>query len=330
MGTYRFFLAILVAISHMGQSVLGVNPGVVAVISFLMLSGYVMTALIRRYYLDVRLIPAFYLDRALRLQPQYLFYLALTVVYFFAVGVSDVMLNTVTIGSVVLNALIVPANFYMTDLISGRLIIPPAWSLGLEACFYFVIPFLLIFRWRLVAFSCSLIVFLFAYSKTINTDWFGYRLLPGTLFMLLIGSFLCDSGRYGKAIIMGTYALCCALLAATLIFNINRVPYNSEVLLGVVIGLPIIAFLVNRAPGKLDQELGNISYGVFLNHFLLVWIWREWGMSTPTLPQMAALILVSVGLGWASYHLIERPAISIRKRLRELRSAGSPGTLPTA
>lgn len=89
MGTYRLILALLVLVSHMGLTVLGLNPGVVAVISFFMLSGYVMTALIKRYYLAPRSIPDFYLDRLMRLQPQYLFYLTLSVIYFFAADVHD-------------------------------------------------------------------------------------------------------------------------------------------------------------------------------------------------------------------------------------------------
>ena len=50
MGTYRFILALLVLISHAGVSIGDYNPGVMAVISFYLLSGYVMTILINKYY----------------------------------------------------------------------------------------------------------------------------------------------------------------------------------------------------------------------------------------------------------------------------------------
>jgi len=67
MGTYRLFLAALVALSHVGLTIGGMNPGVMAVVHFFLLSGFVMTALIRRYYLNIKEVPAFYLDRTLRL-----------------------------------------------------------------------------------------------------------------------------------------------------------------------------------------------------------------------------------------------------------------------
>lgn len=48
MGAYRLLLALLVALSHMGVKFWGVNLGVVAVISFFIISGFVMTSLIER------------------------------------------------------------------------------------------------------------------------------------------------------------------------------------------------------------------------------------------------------------------------------------------
>ncbi len=67
MGAYRLLLAVLVAVSHMGKLFMGFNPGVVAVISFLLISGFVMTSLIERNYKAPEKIGRFYLDRALRL-----------------------------------------------------------------------------------------------------------------------------------------------------------------------------------------------------------------------------------------------------------------------
>lgn len=49
----------------------------VAVISFFILSGYVMSILIDKYYKNPAAIPSFYLDRAARLFPQFLFYMIL-------------------------------------------------------------------------------------------------------------------------------------------------------------------------------------------------------------------------------------------------------------
>lgn len=317
MGTYRYFLAIFVALSHAKVTIHGLNPGVIAVISFLILSGFVMTKLVRTHYMSAGKIPAFYLDRALRLQPQYIFYLSACTIYYFIFGIDSALLKSISVESFILNALIIPTNFYMTDFFKGMLIMSPAWSLGLEACFYLIIPFLLILKLRMVGFICSFVVFLLAYSALIHTDYFGYRLIPGTLFIFLLGSYLADDSGRSKAVITVTFVASLSMLVSTLGFGINRIPYNAEVLAGIVIGLPIIALLIHLKRSSLDDELGNISYGVFLNHLLLIWIWQRLGMGTSTLPNLVLLLLVSTVLGWATYRLIERPVILLRRRLRQ-------------
>ena len=75
MGLFRLVLAYLVVLAHVSGTQFGADGyhfGVVAVICFLLLSGYVMTALIQKYYNSLALIPSFYLDRIARLYPQFL------------------------------------------------------------------------------------------------------------------------------------------------------------------------------------------------------------------------------------------------------------------
>ena len=52
MGLLRLFLAYMVLLSHAGVRIATYNGGVVAVIGFYLISGYVMAGLLRRYYDD--------------------------------------------------------------------------------------------------------------------------------------------------------------------------------------------------------------------------------------------------------------------------------------
>lgn len=315
MGIYRIFLAVFVALSHMGFTFYGLNPGVTAVVSFLIISGFVMTALINRYYLKLSAVPAFYMDRMLRIQPQYLFYLIATAVCFYSIGISSPFLTKLNAETLALNALIIPANFYMFSFFDGRLMIPPAWSLGLEVCFYLVIPFLLIYRLRVPAFFLSVLFFMVAYYGVINTDWYGYRFLPGTLFIFLLGSFLHEKSK--GFILISTYILTCVFLVLTLFFDFKKVPFNPEVLLGIVIGLPAVYWLSKVKLGRIDHALGNISYGLFLNHFLLIWIFQRFGIQEPNYWQAIGLIFLSFSLASLSYYLVERPAVNFRRKIRK-------------
>ena len=75
MGFLRFLLASLVLATHYDMWVLipNFNEGVVAVTCFILISGYVMTLLINSYYSNLADVKYFYLDRACRILPQFIF-----------------------------------------------------------------------------------------------------------------------------------------------------------------------------------------------------------------------------------------------------------------
>ncbi|MBE8971406.1 acyltransferase, partial [Nostocales cyanobacterium LEGE 12452] len=163
MGIYRFLLSIFVAISHTGVLINGLNPGVIAVISFFLISGYVMTALISKNYFEPKKIVWFYLDRILRIYPQYLFNIIAVLIIYSVFGLNSHYLSKPTEIGLLQNLLIIPMGFYMIPWVGDKfMIIPPAWSLGLEGCFYILIPFLLIYKLQKIFFLLSYIVFLLA------------------------------------------------------------------------------------------------------------------------------------------------------------------------
>lgn len=315
MGTYRLVLSILVLLSHVGI-LRGHDSGVAALVSFFLLSGFVMTALIRRNYNSPDRVATFYLDRAMRLFPQFLLYLSLTLLLVVVAQPTSPFLTDLSGVKVLLNALMLPLNFYMLGL-DNALLIPQAWSLGLELTFYLVIPFLLLYRMEMVAFVGSIAVFMLAYFSVINNDIFGYRLLPGTLFIFLCGSFLYRlQSKQRIAILIATYAVAIALFLLVRTTPSLQVAYNYEVLIGLLIGLPVVALLSRMKFGKFDELLGNISYGVFLNHFLILWSLQAAGVDTGKTSNVLTLIACSLALAWVSYRIVERPVIQYRRKIR--------------
>lgn len=113
MGIYRLILAILVVLSHLGISIAGFNPGVVAVISFYILSGYVMTLLIGRYYLHSGKVIHFYYDRGMRLFPQFWFYATFSFICVNVFSISSPFLVGMTLYKGILNYLLLPQAFFM-------------------------------------------------------------------------------------------------------------------------------------------------------------------------------------------------------------------------
>jgi peptidoglycan/LPS O-acetylase OafA/YrhL len=114
MGLLRLVLATLVLLSHAGVRVAGYNPGVFAVVVFYLISGYVMAGLIHHHYDAPRHIGSFYADRALRIFPQYLFYMGAALVWQVATGTTTLFLTRSPSAIDLLNNFtVIPLNFFM-------------------------------------------------------------------------------------------------------------------------------------------------------------------------------------------------------------------------
>lgn len=324
MGIYRFILAVLVALSHTGLTILGFNQGVVAVISFYLLCGFTMDALFKKYYSEKSLIKYFYIDRAFRIFPQYIFYLIITLVFASLFSLQTDFLKDINLVNVIENVVILPLGYYMFNDLQTCLIIPPAWSLGLEWTFYLIFPFISSIKNSkkvLSVFSAG--IFVLAYFGLINTDWFGYRLLPGVLFVFLAGSIMKNNDwEKHKKMIFAVWCVCVVLFINIYVNVKYMIGFNKEVLLGIIIGIPVILYLKNVKVSKLDNFWGNLSYGVFLNHFFVMY---TMSVFTGHMPENAAerifMTVISSILAYATYEFVEKPFM-IKRRLFRKRVLG--------
>ena len=332
MGTYRLLLAIAVALSHMRVRFLDEhNPGVVAVISFFLISGFVMTGLVRTYYTEYRKVPLFYLDRMARIFPQYLFFLALTAGSHYLLGFTSPFLGEASIIGVLANLLVVPLDLYMfSGSIAGYTYIPQAWSLGLELMFYLSFPLIMISHARVPVFVASVLFWMVAAFGMVDPDVWGYRLLPGTLFIFLLGSFIYDNRKPAlrhPAVILFVVLAGCAIALRVLgkldapfkldaAGNLDAVYFTWEVLLGMLIGIPMLFALAHCARGRWDDWLGNLSYGVFLCHFLVIWLFQSFGIEHDMLGK-AMMIALSMMLAYVGFVLVEYPMLLWRHHQRK-------------
>jgi peptidoglycan/LPS O-acetylase OafA/YrhL len=321
LGTFRLFLALLVAASHTGVSVAGLNPGVMAVIGFYLISGYVTAGLLARHYSHPSQVPSFYLDRAIRLLPQYFFYMLLTLVWLlYSQASTPSLARQPSPVDLLNNLLIVPLNYYMFNHSDQFTLIPPAWSLGSEVQFYLLAPLVLLWSKRLLAVGLlGLVTYGAALAGVINSEWFGYRLLPGVLLFFLTGAYLqkLHLQQCNRALSLGFVALIIASAALALVLlqhnGLLRQPYNLETLLGLMLGLTLLFILGGKQQNRLDSLAGDLSYGVFLNHFFILWVLYPQGVITPQLPGFLAL---SIALSWFTQRFIERPLLKRRYALR--------------
>ncbi|MDP3760613.1 MAG: acyltransferase [Ramlibacter sp.] len=320
MGLLRLFLAYMVLLSHAGVRIATYNGGVFAVIVFYLISGYVMAGLLRRHYARPDRVPMFYADRMLRLFPQYLAYAGATLAWFWWTGATtDFLTRSPTALDLLNNLTVIPLNFFMYNGADAFTLIPPGWSLGAELQFYLVVPIMLLWpRVGVAMAAVSLGLQVAAWHGVLNTDWYGYRLLAGVLWVFGLGMVMFHAHRHRPA--LATALAWGAPVLALLVYlylrrlGLHTAPYHQEVLLGWGIGAPLLHWAGRFKGGRIDHVAGDVSYGVFLNHFLLLWLLFPAPDRTPV--QLALLALCSFVLSWATQRWLERPVLAWRRRLR--------------
>ena len=322
LGGWRLFLAALVALSHDGLRLAGLHPGVMAVVGFYLISGYVMTGLIRRHYARPAAVGGFYMDRFLRLFPAYWFVAGLTALWWFLTGAQTNYLRMAPDNlDWLANLTVIPLNFYMVNGSDAFTLIPPAWSLGAELQFYLLVPLIVLVPClRSAALVASIAVQVMATTGALNSDWFGYRLLPGVLCLFLAGSYLydrhqcrasnvrpVDGWRRGVIVLGGVW------LGALVLSGRWGVPNLAEVAIGTLLGLWALDQLALRRRRVWDDRLGDIAYALFLVHFLVIWGWP----GRPDGVLGYGLLLFAAGLAaGVVYWAVERPCEHLRHRWR--------------
>lgn len=313
-GTLRLLLAAIVAMFHAGLMIGGIASGVSAVVCFFMISGYAMTGLARRTFPGL---PAgagrFYRDRLLRLAPQYYAWLAVAAVaWALGANLGEFIAGPPGPWGIIGNLTVVPLDFYaFLPPVKIFLLLPPAWSLGLELTFYLAFPFLLGSRLLLWAATLGgLAVAFLAAQGMLDSDIWGYRLLPGTLPFFVLGHAIY---RRDPALLAAILSGLSACALAAWWGGRMALPWNNAILAGWLIGTPLVFGLSFLRARGWDTALGNASYGCYLAHWLPMSLTRahhgDWAWS-------CGVALCAAILGAGGFWLVEAPITRLRRRLR--------------
>ena len=319
-GSFRLLLALTVALAHANFSWGGWHLGVIAVVSFLVLSGYVVGALLAPGSALAQSPAKVYLERAVRLLPLYYAFLLVGLIIAMMGGITSSLDGPGTPVQLAAHLLVIPLNYYMVWPELGRnLLLPPAWSLGLEIQFYLLAPWLLRKpQWLLVALGLSLAMATAAHLGLLHTDWFGYRLLCGNLYIFLSGAWLyrVHHQKASATPLRLVWLFSLALLLMTRQLGTWGTPFTFEVLLGYLLGLPVLARLGQQPRKTWDDHLGQLAYGAFLGHFTVLWLFQTVGWLTPPGRPLLLYLALVLGLALVGHLLIEKPLMTWRKTMR--------------
>ncbi|MFF2031472.1 acyltransferase family protein [Arthrobacter sp. NPDC058192] len=315
------------------------GAGIVGVIAFFVLSGYLITNVLLRDVERHRKIRygRFYAHRAFRLVPALVFLLGV----YAAVELATDVLGDRSKGIVGYTVL---AGFgYLKDLplpFDVSMAIGPLWTLAVEEQFYLIWPALLVLalrrnrQGRLIGLSAAVTLFLMTASVLAMTI-FAPQLhslvyaLPTTWGLgLVIGSAL----RLYRVHVFGWFSarwlrLASLLVSVAVLAALAFFPKANETPAFIFVGGPLAmvaaAVLValgasrTRAMPRLTrpvQLLGTVSYAAYLWNYIVI-LWLNGG-STADLPPLVAVsaILLTLAIAVVSWHTVERLGRIARSR----------------
>ena len=263
------------------------NLGIVSVICFYFISGYLMKKSYKRFEQHTkRPILKFYFDRILKLFPQYII-----VVFMTAIGISlfgkstkiPFLSQDITFSKLLLNISLLPTNYVFQplkiDILHPHPLVPPAWSLATEFHFYLLLPFIFKLRkiyWFFVLLLSMGIQFssFFFTGGLFHSGNFGYRFIFSVLSIFLYGYAFSEIHdrffRFTALFIWLIYTLFIFFVSPALNIWSNR--FVQEILIGGFICLFIGYYVKNSSlphgiMKTVDNFLGNLAYPMFISHF---------------------------------------------------------------
>jgi len=276
LGSFRFGLAVLVVASHLFAPV-HQQLGAAAVIAFYVISGYLMTLVVRGTYgHSLAGTRDFFVNRFLRIYPAYWVALLATallcaVLPEAAEKVNPAMRLPPDAGSWL-------RNLALVDLVEEPMrLVPPSWSLNVEVIFYLGIGLVLVRHWTVTALWLAASVAITAVLVGQGAP-FGRRYYPAdaaSLFFATGSLVWLLRTAFGLRWIRGAAPLAAAFLALPLVGDRIGLPRTGAgFYLSGALAFFLLNALLNQGPPSsprlrsLDRLLGDLAYPVFLLHFL--------------------------------------------------------------
>ena len=349
MGLIRVILAYSVVLGH-SDSVHGyfIVPSNAAVTLFFIVSGFYMALVLAEKYTGENRLRQFYSNRVLRLYPTYFVSVALMIgvqAYLHQRTQGEYASSWQSAAmlpwSVKLPLLVPNIALFGSDLpwifhygtksglhftlgqelsnapdavrMGRYLLVPPAWSIGIELWFYLLAPFLILWRTR----SLLILVFIslaIRLGLEWHAPWSSYFFFPANLCFFLWGMLMYRIYRsegYKRIATQGRARVIFVAVVAAIVFR-QYIPFyrNYDWLLYILFGSALPLLFQASKDWRVDRWIGNLSYPIYLVHASVLLLLKvrygiDTGLAALFYTTIAALVLLLT---------VEQPLEKFRQR----------------
>lgn len=316
LGFYRFVLALIVSIGHIGNAfsipLLFVELPFISVLVFFILSGFVISQGISLFYISKPI--NFLLNRFLRIFPPFILALFFSILLHYVVARNGgVSINFGTPQNIFswLNKSTVAKNFVSIidfNTIFGSenyyLFVRYIWSISVEFYFY-LLMFVLMFFGKNYHFTFLVFTILLFFLDIIQKS----VLLFFVCFALGVSIHLIMKSRFYFLFFIFFLFILFSILTQT-----EKIIMISFFIL-ILLLITLISFPINNFIFKIDKYLGQLSYPLFLNHYSFEFYFSAFPFKSKLLTFFFAIIFSIFFAAFASA-LIETSTKRIRDRIR--------------
>jgi peptidoglycan/LPS O-acetylase OafA/YrhL len=336
-GTFRYLLALMVVFFHLWTGIGGIS-GPLAVFTFYLLSGYLMTLVLNETYGFTLSGGRKYLfNRLLRVFPPYwvVFAMAYLILLTLPDAAHQVEKGFSLAPDLITNLKVFGRTVFLVgaDMPYTSPLVLPAWSLHVELIFY-VLMWAVLSRTRTIAYlwlGASVAAAVVMCVVDASWEWLFFSKIAGSL-PFSAGAclyYLRDRVRVPAAVGVPLLVL---YIANIFLFPLGGEAFKlPSMYISVALAFGVIGWLKNVdaktvAPwfATLDRRLGEWSYPIFLVHYNVAALT---GAMFPSLNDVGApwLFLASLPLihvfGIGTHALVERPINRLRDRVRRREQA---------